>query len=191
MPKIISSIAYRLSLILALLSVPCFLIGCLAFDTYTTIVRSFSWFKSADGDADAYFGLRMVYITSDSSFEGNKIHFDDKSACTESWCEQCAQDGRWAFALNIVAALLALICGSRLLRTYLARVDLFVAFTAAVVSAIASLVGLSLFMSDCMNAVDGSFSGELQWGSGSVLTNLGMVFMWIVAALQVITVACY
>jgi hypothetical protein len=190
---------------LSLISAVFFIVGSIGYADIKSPVKSTAWIISSNDGLDVHFGLRKAFahydnfgIKFDSSIEYNS------GFCTDSWCDNCNSDGKGTVGLTIIALIFTMVTLSfscALLATKNRSVQIsnvLMSFFAA----FSSLVGVSLFMSDCYTAIndlnnndddyddnyddDGLFS--LKWGPGAIVTLVGMLLMWIVVVLQIVAV---
>lgn len=183
------------SIALCVISLIFFLVGCIAYSDDGDVIKNTAWFTSSDSGSDTYFGLKKVYFTF-GSFDASVSYGSD--SCPDNTCDKCDQDGKGALGLNILAIIFTTITvalsGALLASANkgMQIANIFMSFIAAV----CSLISIGLFMGDCYNAINNDDddyyddSGlDLKWGSGSILTLIGMLMMWIVVVLQIAATA--
>ena len=192
------------SLALCALCFVFFLIGCVGYGSDSSSPETVPWIISDDDNFDLYFGLQTILVTFESpSFSGTFSYTLDytDSNCTPDFCNDCETDGKAAFGLTLIALVFTTFSLGvlvALLIKYSRTLQIANIFMAAI-AASASLIGIGLFMGDCYNAIndenvaDDTYGGSgytadvnLQWGSGSIITLVGMLLMWFVTILQII-----
>jgi hypothetical protein len=195
------------SIALSVVAVTFFIVGTIAYSDEHKNIENTAWIKLSEGDTDGHFGLRAIYFhlkSLDISFTGK---YTD-SRCTEDYCDTCEEAGKAAFGLTIIATIFAAITmalSAASIATYnksLQIANVFMAF----LSAAASLIAIGVFMSWCWDALNKVFSGDddgytptygdddgnaqsLKWGSGGILTIIGMLLMWLVVIFQIAAAA--
>lgn len=160
-----------------------FIVASIAYTDRKNDVRNTAWFTSSLGSEDLYVGLTTIYGKSSDSIL--KFRSND---CTPSFCSQCRNDGRDAFALIIIAIFFSfaefLTCFAYTIAvTVIAQMmQMLVALT----SAAFSLVAVAMFMGSCYtNMKNTTGFTDFEWGPGSILATVGMLLMWVVVFLHV------
>jgi hypothetical protein len=183
------------SIPLSVLSSIFFIIGVAGFSTEDMTIQSIAWITSSKSGDDFYFGLSTLYIYSTDTFFATgdpnvSIRYSGCDAsfcnheCDASFCDHCDVAGKVAFAFTLIA-LFCSMTNVGLSVALASRQDkslIYYNLAAAVVAGVLSLIAVSVFMGDCYNAINGT--GLLAWGPGAALVLVGMLFRWIVVALQ-------
>jgi hypothetical protein len=195
------------SIALSVVAVTFFIVGTIAYSDGHKNIENTAWIKLSEGNRDGYFGLRNVYFHDDIVDFSVTAKYTNEF-CTEKYCDTCEKAGKAAFGLTIIATIFAAITmalSAASIASYnkgLQIANVFMAF----LSAAASLIAIGLFMSWCWNALDKVFSGDddgyypalgdddgngqhLKWGSGGILTIIGMLLMWLVVIFQIAAAA--
>lgn len=144
------------------------------------------WIVSDKNSVLAYFGLSDVYIDTN----GGNLRINYNSNCQADWCHDCDEQGQATLAMMIFATLAAIasliMMVLPLFTSRVSGLELAVVIC-NIVAAVTSLIAILVFMGGCNNEIkdsDDSGTFDLEWGAGSVLTLIGMFFMWFVVIVQ-------
>ena len=186
------------SLAISVVAIVFFIVGCIGYTVNEDTLKEVAWAITEINGVDFYIGLRLIYL------ELGSANFDVRfSECTEDFCDDCNLEGKGTFALLIIAIGFATItlslCAALLVSPSNSSMQTANVFM-SLLSAIASLIGFSIFMGHCYPRMYRNFnedddspyyygdddnSGKLKWGPGSILSIIGMLLMWIVTILQI------
>lgn len=172
---------HRLSFTLCLAAFVCFVVGCVGFDDRASSVINVSWFVY---DEDRWFALRGYAY----KVHGNAKYGDYSDNCNDDTCDNCDVDGKWAFGLMVAAVVFTAACsglGGGLLAT-VSNTLMLSNVVAAFFAFAASLASLWIFMSGCYGDLKDSVPHEdkLDWGTGAIVSTIGMLLMLLVTLLQ-------
>mmetsp|Transcript_6716 Transcript_6716/g.13560 ORF Transcript_6716/g.13560 Transcript_6716/m.13560 type:complete len:198 (+) Transcript_6716:34-627(+) len=144
------------------------------------------WIISDKNSVLAYFGLSDVYIDTN----GGNVRINYDSNCSADWCHDCDEQGQATLAMMIFATVAAIASLIMMLLPFITNrasgLELAVV-VCNIIAAITSLIAILVFMGGCKNEIedsDNSGAFDLEWGAGSVLTLIGMVFMWFIVIFQ-------
>jgi len=166
-----------------------YVIGAIGYSDNEDVVQNVSWITVKQGGVTAYYALRAIYA------EGGG--FDDLSKWSDcsngnNDCDKCEEDGKGAFALCIIGAVLALVtmsaCGS-LSRGVSFPLQILSILLAAATCA-AGVIAISMFMGDCYDRIDDATNEDLEWGAGSALTIIAMFMMAGATLIQILSTFC-
>ena len=194
-----SAVLNGISAAIAGLAVLFFIVGAAGYSNDSDVIEDVAWITISKNGFDVYYGLQK-YLFKYNGYEPSLSY--DSDTCTLDSCDHCYKDGMASIALIIIALFFTttVTCISGVLVTsanssgvLMQATNLGLALFAAIMGAIA----LGLFMGDCYNKVydevntDDDYVGSvnLKWGPGSILTLIGVILMFIVAALQVSVIA--
>lgn len=162
-----------------------YVIGAIGYSDDNDVIKNVAWITQEQGGADGYYALRQAYVTGG----GGSATFKYKDCADASdTCETCEDNGKGAFALCIIGAVVAMLtmftCGtlSRQVSFPLQLASILLAAGAC----IAGLIAISLFMGGCMDKLDDT-ADDLEWGPGSVLTIIAMFMMAGVGVVQILS----
>lgn len=170
---------------LSMIATVFYVIGAIGYSDDDDVIKNVAWITQEQGGGDGYYGLRQAYITGGGS--STSIKYKDCADANDT-CETCEDNGKGAFALCIIGAVVALLtmftCGtlSRSVSFPLQLTSILLAAGAC----IAGLIAISLFMGDCYDKVDDN-GADLEWGPGSVLTIIAMFMMAGVGIVQILS----
>ena len=180
-----------------------FLIGCISFSTDNRVIENVSWVYAENTDRDVYYGLQNIFVDQNGVQSSGKYGNDD--FCTEKFCDKCRDEGRATFGLIVMATIFSImtaIVSFTLLATPKTSTSHFGLQISNIVGALGSagtsLVGVSIFMGSCYRAIRDATNDhddttkdadDLEFGAGSAITTLGMLIMWLVVLMQLIS-AC-
>lgn len=163
-------------------------IGCVGYSDNRETVQKVPWIYTKGSGEEGYFGLHKAYFTVDGEAV-NVINYAQD--CPESFCDKCHHDGQSAVGLLVTSLVFVALT---ILFSSIALDIPHVGFQLAniisgVLSVVTSVVAIGLFMNSCFGALDDATDTELKWGTGSILTTLGMLIMFIVTVLQIAATA--
>eukprot|EP00388_Colpodella_angusta_P041032 GDKK01051998.1.p1 GENE.GDKK01051998.1~~GDKK01051998.1.p1 ORF type:complete len:190 (+),score=34.40 GDKK01051998.1:72-641(+) len=166
-----------------------YIIGAIGFSDNKDVIENVSWINVKQGGFTTHFALKSIY-----SEGGGFENVSDWSDCAngDNDCSKCEEDGKGAFALTIIGAVLALItmsaCGT-LSRQVSFPLQLVSILLAAATCA-AGVISISLFMGDCYDRIDDTTNEDLEWGAGSSLTIIAMFLMAGACLIQILSTFC-
>ena len=147
------------------------------------------WIFSDKNSVQAYFGLSDVYI----DFNGGnvRINYDD-SNCNADWCHDCDEQGQATLAMMIFATLAVIASLIMMLLPFITtKIPSLELATVVcnIIAVVTSLIAILVFMGGCNNKIEdadknGTF--DLEWGAGSILTLIGMIFMFFIVIFQIV-----
>ncbi len=161
-----------------------YIIGAIGYSGDGDVIKSVAWIIIKDNGVSTYFGLKDAYVTA-----GGQSDTASYSDCKNQSdiCDKCNDDGKGAFALCIIGAVVSLltmsVCG-----TLSRQVSFPLQLTSILLAAgacIAGVISLSLFMGDCYDEVDDNTNSDLKWGAGSSLVIIAMFLMAGAGAIQI------
>ena len=172
-----------------LIALTLFIVALVGHSCSQSVIRDTYWVYAGDG-ANDYFGTRCSFV--ETVGPTSPVINYEATECVGDYCDTCAAFGNTAFGLNIVAIAFTTIslglCWGAATQpnkdSSISNIVMsFLAFAA-------SLIGTVLFMSRCYSEINNQFGTSVaQWGPGSVLSLVGLIFMGLVSLLQVIDVA--
>lgn len=171
---------------LSMIATVFYVIGAIGYSDDNDVIKNVAWITQEQGGVDGYYALRQAYIT--GSGADLTIKFKDCSGASDT-CETCEDNGKGAFALCIIGAVVALLtmftCG-----TLSRQVSFPLQLTSILLAAgacIAGLIAISLFMGDCYDKIDDATPDDIEWGPGAVLTIIAMFMMAGVGIVQILS----
>lgn len=184
--------------VLSVVSLTFFIVGVCAYNLEEDDIREYSWIRSKDyGDANAFFGLRGFYVFGDDPQNRNpfKQQYSD-SGCTQDFCDTCHITGQNAVGLGVIAIITTfatLALSFALIFTY-SKIMHIANIASSVTASITSLIAVSVFMTDCWNALEHEVNStdsslKLGWGTGSYLFAVGSFLIGLISILQLLEVA--
>lgn len=181
-----------ISAAIAGLAVLFFIVGAAGYSNDSDVIEDVAWITISKNGFDVYYGLQK-YLVKYNGYEPSLSY--DSDTCTLDSCDHCYRDGMASIALIIIALFFttAVTCISGVLVTSANSIMQATNSGLALFAAIMGVISLGIFMGDCYNKVydevntDDDYVGSvnLKWGPGSILTLIGVLLMFIVAALQV------
>ena len=169
---------------LSMVAMVFYIVGAIGYSSDGDVIKSVAWIIVKNNGVSNYFGLRDAYTTAGGQ-DGTSRYSDCKDQT--DLCDKCNDDGKGAFALCIIGAVVALLtmsaCG-----TLSRQVSFPLQLTSILLAAgacIAGVISLSLFMGDCYDEVDDNTSSDLEWGAGSSLVIIAMFLMAGAAVIQI------
>jgi len=167
-------------------------VGCIAYNNDGDTIESTNWFFTHDGPGDTFVGLHNVYFKSNGTSSvgagGNSTSsggthivrtFDNGTVCR--------RNGDGAFSMMVIATtfavLAALLSGVMICVPSKALQATGLGFTFS--SFATSIVGVGLFMGNCYVQYNQDTDLDWHWGTGSVLSTVGMLLMFINTLLMI------
>lgn len=178
-----------LSSTLSFIAMIFYVIGAIGYSDNKDVIENVPWITLKQGGVTSNFALRAIYT------EGSGIDNVSKwSDCANgnNDCDKCEEDGKGAFALTIIGAVLALVtmsaCGtlSRQVSFPLQVVSILL----AAATCAAGVIAISMFMGDCYDRIDDTTNEDLKWGAGSALTIIAMFMMAGATLIQILSTFC-
>ena len=191
-----SAVLNGISAAIAGLAVLFFIVGAAGYSNDSDVIEDVAWITISKNGFDVYYGLQK-YLFKYNGYEPSLSY--DSDTCTLDSCDHCYKDGMASIALIIIALFFttAVTCISGVLVTSANSIMQATNSGLALFAAIMGAISLGIFMGDCYNKVydevntDDDYVGSvnLKWGPGSILTLIGVILMFIVAALQMSAIA--
>lgn len=174
--------------VLSLISAIFFVVGCVGYADQREAVENASWIHAEDSGVKIYFGLSTVFINNDNIDFKYSLDYGG-TACVQDFCGSCQEDGKATVGLVLAALVFAgfSIALSAILVVVPNSALQIGNLVGTFFSAGLSLIGVSVFMKDCMHKIDDDITTlDLKWGPGSILSILGMLLMWVAVIVQVV-----
>jgi len=176
-----------LSSTLSMIAMVFYVIGAIGYANNKDTIKNVPWITSEQSGVTAYYALKKVYI------EGKGLEFEQTySACSDNdgnACDKCEDDGKGAFGLCIIGAIIAFcamfVCGS-LSRSVSFSMQI-VSIVLAALACAAGVIALGLFMGNCYDELDDQTPVDLEWGAGAILVIISMFMMAGVSILQILS----
>lgn len=172
---------------LSMIAMVFYVIGSIGYASNKDTIKNVAWITSEQSGVSAYYALKNIYIEG-QGFE-IKQSFSDCSDNNGNACDKCEEDGKGAFALCIIGAIVSLctmcVCSS-LARSVSFSMQI-VSIALAAGACAAGVIALSLFMGDCYNELDDQVPIDLEWGPGAALVIIAMFLMAGAGIIQVLS----
>lgn len=177
-----------LSCILSMIAMVFYVIGSVSYSSNHEVVKNVAWITAEQSGVNIFYALKDVLIKGHGQVQEQS--YSDCSNNNGNACDNCETDGKNAFVLCIVGAVVALctmsLCGALTSRTVSFSMQVVSIITAAAGCA-AGVIALNLFMGDCYDQLDDQTTIDLEWGPGAMLVAAAMFMMAVVGVIQILS----
>ena len=177
-----------LSSTLSMIATVFYVIGSIGYSSSKDVVKNVAWITAEQSGVNVFYALKDVLINGHG--QEQEQSYSDCSSSDGNACDKCEENGKSAFVLCIVGAIVALctvtLCGALTSRTVSFSMQL-VSIVSAAAACAAGVIALSLFMGDCYDQLDDQTTVDLEWGPGALLVASAMFLMAAVGVIQILS----